>query len=133
MSAQTDNREPYARDSRGQIWALKVGAGTPHEDYIHDGTPHQNPAMTTETRWWFIFSYTVDVSYYPITINGRMLPDLEGIQARVDDGRRNGRDVDLVTLTPALEREVIKRENGAQLGRDVSAANLAYKLNGKRR
>ena len=86
----TDSREPYARDARGRVWALKVGEGVSHEEYIHDGTPHQNPAVRTETRWWFIFSYSVDVSYYPITINGRLLPDLEGIQERVDEGRRRG-------------------------------------------
>ena len=131
---QTDNREPYLRDSKGQVWALKVGDGTSHEEFIHDGTPHQNPAVREETRvrLW-IFPYSVQVSYYPITVNGRILPDLEAIQARVDEGKRKGRDVELVTLSAALEKEVIKRENGAQLDRDVPSGKLAYKMNGRRR
>ncbi len=128
-----DSREPYLRDRNGHVWALCIGPGTTHEDYIHDGTPHQNPAVREEGRWWFIFHYTVEVSYYPITINGRMLPDLEGIQARVDAARAQSKDVDLVTLDAALEREVIRRENGAQLGRHVPAGKLAYKLNGRKR
>jgi hypothetical protein len=75
----------------------------------------------------------VEVSYYPLTINGRVLPDLEGIQERVDAARRQGKDVDLVTLDAGLEREVIKRENGAQLDREVPAGKLAYRLNGRRK
>ena len=129
----TDNREPYARDRRGHVWALKVAEGTPHEDYIHDGTPHQNPAVREETRWWFIFAYQVSVSYYPITINGPVMPDLDAIQERVDAARRKGKDVELVTLDATLEREVIKRENGAQLDREVPTGKLAYKLNGGKR
>ena len=31
------------------------------------------------------------------------------------------------------EKEVIKRENGAQLDRDVPSGKLAYKMNGRRR
>ncbi len=133
-STQTDNREPYMRDGRGLVWALKVGDGTSHEEFIHEGTPHQNPAVREETRvrLW-IFPYSVQVSYYPITINGRMLPDLEAIRARVDEGQRRGRDVELVTLDAKLEREVIKRENGTQLDRDVPSGKLAYRLNGKKR
>jgi hypothetical protein len=130
---QTDSREPYLRDKHGHVWALKVAEGTPHEDYIHDGTPHQNPAVREETRWWFIFPYSIEVSYYPITINGRVLPDLEAIQERVDSARGRGKDVDLVTLDASLEKEVIKRENGAQLQREVPASGLAYKLNGRKR
>ncbi len=129
----TDNREPYLRDRHGHVWALCVGPGATHEDYIHDGTPHQNPAVREEGRWWFIFHYTVEVSYYPITINGRMLPDLESLQARVDAARRKGRDVQLITLDASLEKEVIRRENGEQLGREVPAGKLAYKSNGRRR
>lgn len=128
-----DNREPYLRDSSGQVWALLVGPGVNHEQYIHDGTPHQNPAVREEWRWVFIFPYTVEVSYYPITINGQVLPDIQAIQARVDDGRRRGKDVQLVTLDASLEREVIRRENGEQLGREVHPSDLAYKLNGRRR
>jgi hypothetical protein len=131
---QTDNREPYMRDAQGAVWALKVGEGTSHEEFIHDGTPHQNPAVREETRWrLWIFPYSLEVSYYPITMNGRVLPDLTSIQARVDEGRRRGRDVELVTLSAKLEREVIKRENGTQLGRDVPSGKLAYKRNGKPR
>jgi hypothetical protein len=131
---KADTREPYLRDRSGRVFALKVGPGVSHEDYIHDGTPHQNPAVLEEGRWFlFLFYYTVEVSYYPITINGRMLPDLEGIQARVDAGRRRGQDVDLVTLDTSIERQVIQRENGAQLERNVATGALAYKLNGKRR
>lgn len=130
----SDTREPYLRDRSGNVFALKVGPGVNHEQFIHDGTPHQNPAVRDEGRWFcFLFYYTVEVSYYPITINGRILPDIEGIQARVDEGRRRGKDVELVTLSPELERQVILRENGEQLGRDVDAGRLAYKLNGKRR
>ncbi len=128
-----DSREPYLRDRQGHVWALLVGPGVNHEQFIHDGTPHQNPAVREETRWFFIFPYSVEVSYYPITINGRVLPDLEGIQARVDEGRRRGKDVQLVTLDARLEREVIKRENGTQLGRDVDTGDLAYKSNGRKR
>jgi hypothetical protein len=129
-----DNREPYMRDAGGQVWALKVGDGTSHEEFIHDGTPHQNPAVREETRWrLWIFPYSLEVSYYPITVSGRNQVNLEAIQARVDDGRRRGRDVELVTLDARLEREVIKRENGTQLDRDVPGAKLAYKLNGKPR
>ncbi len=128
-----DSREPYLRDRSGHVWALLVGPGVNHEDYIHSDVPHQNPAVREETRWFFIFPYSVEVSYYPITINGRILPDLEGIQARVDEGRRRGLDVELVTLDATLEREVIRRENGEQLGRDVDAGDLAYKLNGRKR
>ena len=73
------------------------------------------------------------MSYYPITINGRVLPDLDAIRARVDAARRKGVDVDLVVLDARLEREVIRRENGTQLGRDVPSGKLVYKLNGKRR
>ena len=114
--------------------AIKVGDGTSHTEFIHDGTPHQNPAVKQETRWrLWIFPYEVEVSYYPLTIAGRLLPDLEAIQARVDEGKRKGRDVELVTLDARLEREVIKRENGAQLDRDVPSGKLAYKMNGRRR
>ncbi len=129
----TDNREPYLRDNAGHVWALVVGPDTTHEDYIHDGTPHQNPAVRSEWRWFLLFPYEVEVSYYPITINGRMLPDLDAIQTRVDEARKRGKDVQLCTLDAGLEREVIRRENGEQLGRDVSAGNLAYKLNGRKR
>ena len=81
---QADNREPYLRDSKGQVWAIKVGDGTSHEEFIHHGTPHQNPAVREETRvrLW-IFPYIVAVSYYPLTSAGRILPDLDAIQARV--------------------------------------------------
>lgn len=131
---QADNREPYARDAKGQVWALKVGDGEPHERYIHDGTPHQNPAVREETRvrLW-IFPYTVEVSYYPITVSSRGLPDIEAIQARVDEGKRRGRDVALVALSAKLEKEVIRRENGTQLDRDVPSGKLQYRLNGKPR
>ncbi len=131
---KADSREPYMRDGKGHVWAIKVGEGTSHEEFIHDGTPHQNPAMRYETRWrLLIFPYDVEVSYYPITINGRILPDLDAIQARVDEGQRKGRDVELVTLDAKLEREVIRRENGTQLDRDVPSGQLAYKMNGKPR
>jgi len=129
-----DSREPYLRDAKGRVWALKVGEGESHENYIHDGTPHQNPAVRYETRWRLLFfPYEIQVSYYPITINGRLLPDLDAIQARVDEGQRRGRDVELVTLDKNLERDVIRRENGTQLGRDVPSGQLAYRLNGKKR
>ena len=131
---QIDNREPYMRDSKGQVWAIKVGDGTSHTEFIHDGTSHQNPAVKQETRWrLWIFPYEVEVSYYPLTIAGRMLPDLDALQASVDEGKRKGRDVALVTLSAALEKEVIKRENGTQLDRDVPSGALAYRMNGKRR
>jgi hypothetical protein len=130
----TDNREPYLRDNRGHIWALKVAEGTPHEDFIHDGTAHQNPAVREEGRWWFIFHYTVEVSYYPLTIPpGRMLPDLAALQAQVSTAQQRGRDKRHITLDASLEREVIRRENGEQLGREVPAGQLAYKSNGRRR
>jgi hypothetical protein len=128
-----DNREPYLRDKAGHVYAIQIGPGAAHEDYIHDGTPHQNPAVREEGRWWFVFHYTVEVSYYPITINGRILPDLDAIEARVNAARAKGVDVALVTLDAGLEREVIKRENGEQLGRDVAPGQLAYKLNGRKR
>ncbi len=129
-----DNREPYFRDRNGHVWALCIGPGTTHEDYIHSGVPHQNPAVREEGRWWFIFHYTVEVSYYPLTAPaGRILPDLESLQARVDAARRKGKDVQLLTLDAGLEREVIRRENGAQLDREVPSGKLAYKSNGRKR
>lgn len=135
---QSDDREPYFRDRRGNIWALKVGPGTPHEGYIHDeaagqAEPHQNPAVVEETRWWLLFSYSVEVSYYPLTINGRLTPDIDAIQKRVDAGRREGADVDLVTLDKELERQVIVRENAGQLAAGVPARQLTHRIDGKRR
>lgn len=128
-----DDREEYVRDADGRILALRVGEGSSHEDYIHDGTPHQNPAMRTEMRGWFIFARSVEVSYYPFTDNGHGAPDLDKIRRRVDEGQRRGEDVDLVALDDELEREVVRRENGQQMVRDVPPSKLQYNYNGKRR
>src|SRR5437868_3383991 len=50
----TDSREPYLHDHSGHVWALKVGPVVNPEDYIHDSTPYQNPAITEEGRWFLI-------------------------------------------------------------------------------
>lgn len=50
-----DNREPYLRDRNGNALALLCvgpnGDVPNHEGIVHDGTPHQNPAITTQTEY----------------------------------------------------------------------------------
>lgn len=50
-----DSREPYVRDDDGNVWALRVAGPVDdvpnHESFIHDGTPHQNPAVREWLMW----------------------------------------------------------------------------------
>lgn len=127
-----DNREPYARNDAGQVMALMVrgepGNVPSHEDYIHDGTAHQNPAVvdSTRLRWFLCFPYATEqqTRYYPLTISEQGAPNLDSIGQRVSDAKRRGVDVDLVTLDRGLERQVIHRETGEQRGRGVPDSKL---------
>ncbi|MEZ4865318.1 MAG: hypothetical protein R3C14_28675 [Caldilineaceae bacterium] len=131
-SSPDDNREPYLRDDAGQVWALyvagPVGDVPSHERFIHDGTPHQNPAVRdyVGTRWVLIFPFPEERQerYYPITVNGPAI-DLGAIQRRIDGARlRRGQVVELVTMPRWAERMAIRREDGEQLGRGVPSGKL---------
>ncbi len=123
-----DNREPYVRDERGNVWALRVagpaGDVPNHESFIHDGTPHQNPAVRewTGTVWFLIFPFAEERQerYYPITDNGNGI-DWRGIERRVNGARlRRHQEVELVVMPRWAEKAAIRRENGEQLGRGVT-------------
>ena len=62
LTTPDDNREPYLRDEFGNVWALyvagPVGDVPNHEAFIHDGTPHQNPAVNTYTRCSLVSDYS---------------------------------------------------------------------------
>jgi hypothetical protein len=132
LTTPGDNREPYLRDESGKVWALyvagPVGDVPNHEAYIHDGTPHQNPAVNTYigVHWFLIipFSEEREERWYPITNNGVMF-NLEAIQQRISQARlRCGQAIELVTMSRWAERQAIHRENGEQLQRGVPSGKL---------
>ncbi len=140
-----DEREEYARDVDGNVLAFVVSgeerddlpgtfATAEHEDFIHDGTPHQNPVVIerTELHWFLFIPYTVRVQdrYYPITRgrDGATRADLEGIQQRVDSKRRKLRRRSqrayIAPLDERKERLAYRRENATQRARGVPQRRL---------
>jgi hypothetical protein len=119
-----DDREPYLRNSKGKIWALVVEDDVDHEAFIHDGTPHQNPAVREESRGFF-FPKTIEIRYYPLTVPKIGGVDFESIRQKVNRAAERGVPVALVTLDdPNLERDVIRRETSQQMDRDVPRSKM---------
>jgi hypothetical protein len=124
-----DNREPYVRDDDGKVWALRVagpvGDVPNHEAFIHDGTPHQNPAVREYSGWCrilFLFPFPDprEERYYPITDNGNGV-NLRAIAQRVNSARlRRRQEVELTTMPRWAEKAAINRENAEQRGRGVT-------------
>ena len=144
-----DNREPYVRTEKGQALALLVSGpeltyldivtifDTPnHEEYIHDGTLHQNPSVVERTgAWWNPFAGRKQDRYYPLTIgvDGR-LPDLNAIEAQARAYRlRRGQRVEIVPMPPEIERKAAIGENATQLARGVPRSRLTHNRRGRRK
>jgi len=132
IATPDDNREPYARDGQGRVWALyvagPVGEVPNHENFIHDGTPHQNPAVNSYTafRWFLIFPFPEEREerWYPVTNNGIPV-NLDAIQQRIQQTRLGRRQtVELTTMPQWAEKQAIRREHGEQLQRGVPAGKL---------
>ena len=135
LGTPDDNREPYVRDEQGRIWALYVSGPVndvpDHERFIHDGTPHQNPAVHSymAIRWFFILPFPEEREerWYPITDNGIPV-NLDTIQQRISQARLGrGQEVELITMPQWAEKQTIRREHGEQLGRGVPANKLRKK------
>lgn len=132
LTTPDDNREPYLRDEFGNVWALYVAGPVDnlpnHETYIHDGTPHQNPAVNTYTgiRWILLLPFPEEREerWYPLTQNGTTI-NLKAIQKRINQAKLHHRqEVTIVTMSRWPERQVIRRENGQQLQRGVPSGKL---------
>lgn len=112
-----DSREPYIRNKDGQIVALRihgfVGNLPNHEQYIHNGIAHQNPAVE-DGIGGFMWMSATQTRYYPFTNNGVPV-DFAELERDLAVARKKGADVWLVGLNSAQEREVVARENGQQL------------------
>lgn len=132
IGTPNDNRESYARDGQGRVWALyvagPVGDVPNHERFIHDGTPHQNPAVNSYTAlsWFLIFPFPEECEerWYPITNNGTPVnPD--AIRQRIHQVQlRRRQTVELTTMPRWAEKQAIRREHGEQLQRGVPAGKL---------
>jgi hypothetical protein len=126
-----DNREPYVRAGR-DVLALRVvgevGDVPDHTRYIHDGTPHQNPAVRTVYGLkWFVFLIIKEERYYPITDNGGTI-DYIRIRERINAYKLyNHQEAELTTMPPWALKQAIQRENATQLGRGVPVGRLIKK------
>lgn len=117
-----DTREPYFRNESGHAMAIKIHgeAGTlpSHEDFMHNGLPHQNPLVQTSTQTNFFRFWNpiiqIETRYYPITVNEELpmqflIEDLQNSIIRMRDNR-----VNLIELTEEQEHEVYDIESQGQ-------------------
>ena len=117
-----DTREPYFRNENGHAMAIKIsgedGTLPSHEDFMHNGLPHQNPLVQTSTQTNFFRFWNpiiqIETRYYPITVNEELpmqflIEDLQNSIIRMRDNR-----VNLIELTEDQEREVYDIESQGQ-------------------
>jgi hypothetical protein len=136
-SSAKDNRERLILGPNGRPLAFKrTSNDPPHEQFLHDGTPHRNPSVQTKTvtRWAFgLIPYRdeIEVSYYPLTEGTAGNVDLTALQERVRRAKARGYDVDLVEMDERTDRDQEMRENGEQLQRGVDGSRLTHRWNGK--
>lgn len=120
-----DNREPYLRNSMGLSYALMVRGPVDnvpnHEDFIHDGTPHQNPVVKRDiiTKHFLFIPYSLEreTRWYPLTISQSSGVNFERLSAAVHNARAKGKDVAIVMMDNEIERLANIRENQTQEGK----------------
>lgn len=128
-----DTREPYLRTGSGAGQALRVTGRRSltglynlpaHENYIHDGTGHQNEAVDHWSRLEWVFGF-IPVwrkyrdHYYPLTDNGRPI-NLDALQYDIEHiPLEPGQAVEIVEMPARIERRAIQRESKEQKARGV--------------
>ena len=122
-----DTREPYFRNEDGAVMAVKIqgqqGSLPSHEEFMHNGLPHQNPLVQIRqvVNFWKFWSpiYNEETRYYPITINynlqmDRLINELQNNIIKMRDER-----VNLVPLTEREAKEVYAIETQGQQAKGV--------------
>ena len=126
-----DTREPYLRKGKN-IFALRVlgevGDVPDHTRFIHNGTPHQNPAVREifGVQWFSLFPFPIlkQESFYPLTQNGKYV-DFNGIRQNIRKSKlRKNQIVELTVMPKWAVKKAIATENATQLAKGVSRRKL---------
>lgn len=125
-----DSREPYLLDEDDQPLALvmegRVGRTPNHEEFSHDGAPHQNPDVRYRWRRREFFGIPIgwqriEIRSYPLTVapDGRSA-DIDDLEDQIDDTRlRDGQRAYIAPMDERTMKGALKVEDAGLRGRGV--------------
>lgn len=130
LGIKFDSREPYLLDEDDQPLALvmegRVGRTPDHEDFSHDGTPHQNPDVRYVWRKREFLGIPlgwqrIEIRSYPLTVapDGRRA-DIEDIEEQIDQtSLRGAQRATIRPMDAKTTKGALKVEDAGQRGRGV--------------
>lgn len=124
--SKRDTRESYFRNENGKAMGVKIigseGRLPSHEDFMHDGLPHQNPLVIHKNKFSFNpFNpfWVEETRIYPITVNPNISMQKQLMDLQNNIIRTNNPAIKLVELTDKEEEGVFKVETENQVANGV--------------